>query len=471
MNIRIKGNAFFKKTVSYILAASLIFGGMLINELKSAAEDNVEVWTPDFEGKTIIIHCDRNAIDIPDVEPASVYEESLFEMIEWLESKCYVDIQFDVPDSQEKAVEEYKAYVDATKAMSAETISDEDTYHIWILDNDSLVYNLAHAGYMYDMSTFSSSDGDIYYHIEGDLKDRRDSKEMYCMGDSEYGIATRNTKSGIGVYYNKQYFYEAGIEPDSLYFMQACGKWDWEYFEKMIWYTSRDLNGDGVDDICGLTYNKQKLFEAAIASNGGFEYSNNENIMKKINTAQEWANSICELYKTIGGESVVGSNNMDNAVDDATDEYSYRQAFLDGKAAMLIDDVAAGAEGGWLAEGLANRKIAGSDDGLVEGLCEDSEIGFVLFPTGPDIQNGDYKCYREDSVFVVPSCYNAETAESLVWLWEYIQSELEYYDLKYSGDVASYCNGVFDVFSRRGALAMMSMDEYTVRVGFASEGY
>lgn len=58
------------------------------------------------------------------------------------------------------------------------------------------------------------------------------------------------------MYFNKQVLRNAGIDPDSIYDAQKKGTWTWDMFEKLIAKCQKDLDGDGVDDVYGMTLNE-----------------------------------------------------------------------------------------------------------------------------------------------------------------------------------------------------------------------
>ena len=205
--------------------------------------------------------------------------------------------------------------------------------------------------------------------------------DYWTIGGKTYGVATGATEPRGGVFFNKRLLTENGIDPESIYDMQADGTWTWENFETLLKATTKDNDNDGVNDIWGVTGSGDDMFCLAVFSNGGSFFDNDEN---------------GDIVPTMGSQASIDAMNWGKKILDnywykqpADGNWDYfREAFKQGTAAFLIDQT-------------YNFFNAGAffDD------MED-EWGFVAFPV--PTEGGNYIHVCSDNTLLIPAVYTEE---------------------------------------------------------------
>lgn len=196
-----------------------------------------------------------------------------------------------------------------------------------------------------------------------------------------YGLLWGATEPRNGVWFNKRLLEEAGVDPQSLYDMQESMTWDWAAFEELCKKTTRDIDNDGVYDTYALADSNTGLYTSAIASNGSFMFGKDANGKFYNNTLSDdylnainWAIGLEKLYK----KPVPEGANWD----------WFYAAFINGEIAFQVDNEYR----------CSNLQSGGMAD----------EYGFVCFPMGPNMT--DYTNVVSDNVWMIPACYDAQTA-------------------------------------------------------------
>ena len=253
--------------------------------------------------------------------------------------------------------------------------------------------------------------------------------KLMTKGKSIYGMRSEWMEPGGGIIFNKRLFEEAGLDPDLLYDLQASGEWTWSRFAKICEILTRDTDGDGQTDVYATCSDGADTLQCLVSSTGedfigvdkdGTIYNNCKS--EAVLGAMEFA---AELYEK-GYEMPVP--------EDEAEEW-YITAFQNGKAAMQFGEEA----------------LCKPDGPYGENNMSD-EIGFVV-PPKPDGQE-EYYTYVYGNVWVIPSCYDAETAADIAFAYDLYTNETPGYN-----DPVSYQEAYYSDFSRDGKIDERACDE------------
>ena len=143
-----------------------------------------------------------------------------------------------------------------TSTMAEAPIAD-----IFIMDQGFVPEPLKQ-GLMYPISDLPSFDP----------KDERWNQpvvEFMTQNNKVYGFTEESNNPGLGVFWNKRIFEEAGLDPDLLYDLQQDeSAWTWEKFEELCKKLTIDRDSDGITDVYGVTCWSVEFSKAAVFSNG-----------------------------------------------------------------------------------------------------------------------------------------------------------------------------------------------------------
>ena len=184
---------------------------------------------------------------------------------------------------------------------------------------------------------------------------------------------------------------------------------------------------DGVIDIYGLTLNEGNMTTIAVFSNNGSYIGKNDDgyfyNLESPETleALEWTVDTFTKYDLPDPEG-------------AEWDY-YKEAFINGQAAFMVEDEYAGTPGNFLQD------------------MED-EVGFVMFPKGPQAET--YVNVWSNNPVAIPACYDADKAWKLAFAWNlYTDQPAGYEDYM---DLSNAAAGIFDMRAIDETIPMM-MDE------------
>lgn len=367
----------------------------LQDELESILESGYESGSGDGFYAPYMIYTDEygNTIDLGGMEitvrdwwsnpderynVTNAYEEAQADYWDWLELTYNFTLKRVAISDWTDVGEDYYEYVKS---------GGDDNNYIFVLRDCDAVTSAASEGLMYDLNTLDCIDFTYpQYTLNMNF-------ETYSKLDSIYSMASGHNDAGIGVYFNKKLLDEAGINYELIYEMQQNKEWNWDAFLDLVNKSQRDINNDGVAEIFGLAVNTATMTRAAVYSNGGqFIGKNGQGYtceVESVNTldALEWVDNIYDWY-----------------VEDYTDWMGYQNAFINSQAAFLVDYAYIGCEGGWLYNSID----------LLDGA---DNIGFVAFPSGPAVHDGDYCNYSLINPVVIPACYDIDRAWSLAFVW------------------------------------------------------
>ena len=255
-----------------------------------------------------------------------------------------------------------------------------DENYVFIIDGRSISAGLK-ANLFYDLSKIKSVDWN-------DPKWAASVREKTTKGNAFYGCRPIAPEPRGGVFFNKRLLKEANIDPDTIYDLQASGKWTWETFEQMLKATTRDLDNDGIPDTYGMANLNTEFSYLAVMSNGSSWIDKDANGKyfsrcgdEKTIEAMTWTTKMVQLYEKPTPE-------------EANWDWMYA-AFINGEVAFQADQE-------YRVDNLAYMR---------------DDWGFVCFPLGPN-SDGKYKTLHDDNTYVIPGCYDDETAEKIAKIFD-----------------------------------------------------
>ena len=389
-----------------------------------------ETTSDEYDPYKIITDADGNPIDLggmeiiirdwwsgDEAEPQNDYEESLKNYRDWLQETYNFTMKSQAMSDWGSTPTDFVDY--------ATTGGDEN--YIFTLRDDPAITSAMANGLMYDLSTLDCLD------FSQDKFQRNLLHEQYAKGDSIYAMFAGYSEARTGVYFNKRILTEAGIDPDSIYDMQADGTWTWDKFEELLSKVQQDKDNDGTVDIYGLTLNEGVMTTEAVFSNGGSYIDKDANGKFVYNLespetleALEWTVSIFDKY------------DAEVANPEGAEWDYYKEQFLNGQAAFLVEDEYAGCPGNFLED-------------------MNDEVGFVMFPKGPS--GKDYINVWSNNPVAIPACYDEEKAWKLAFAWDLWTNQPEGYE-DYNGNISTARNGIFDSRSVDETITMMTQPEH-----------
>lgn len=380
----------------------------------------------EYDPYQVITDADGNPVDLGGIEvivrdwwspeepaaPANDYEEAVQDYRDWIQETYNFTIK-------SQAFGDWGT--NPTDFVDYATTGD-DNYYLFTLRSDPAITSAMANGLMYDLATLDCLD------FNDEKFQRNKTHEQYSKGDSIYGMFAGYSEARSGVYFNKRLLQDAGIDPESIYDMQADGSWTWDKFEELCQKVQVDKDNDGTNDVWGMTLNEGIMTTAAVFSNNGDYVGKDANgkytyDLEKPETleALEWVTHMYDTYDMPDPEG-------------AEWDY-YKEAFLNGMAAFMPDDEYCGTPGNFL-----------------EDMKD--EVGFVMFPKGPKAT--DYVNVWTNNAVAIPACYDADKAWKIAFAWNlYTQApSAEYKD--YNGYLSTARNGIFDSRAVDETITMMS---------------
>lgn len=360
-----------KKTLAMILAIMMLLAcvPVMAEGIENPYEEyGVEIYTDE----------NGNVIDLGGMEII---------ICDWWSSDWHDNIG-NAETAAAEATEEYRLWLEETynftiKQVAATTWGDSPTdftniamtgseeNYVWILRAGAYLQPME-AGLFYDLSTLDCLDFT-------EEKWNTIVKDLTTKGESVYAMRPEAAEARKGVFFNKRLLAEAGVDPESIYDMQANGTWTWEAFEELLAKLHRDTDNDGIVDKYAMMSFSSHLLPAAVVSNGvGFVMVDENG--KYYNAAEtdpfleamNWAMELVKKYEMPAPEGA---------------EWNYfESAFINGEVAIQVHEE-------YFSGSLANME---------------DDYGFVMFPKGP--QADGYLWAPTDNVWVIPACYDADRA-------------------------------------------------------------
>jgi ABC-type glycerol-3-phosphate transport system substrate-binding protein len=337
----------------------------------------------DLKGSSVVVGNFWGNYDVNTEKPKNEDEELL---LEW-RKKIQKDNSFVM---QERQVSGYWETMDVivTSVMAGKPAAH--AFHVipeWAL-------SLYKQGLLYPVSDSKAVNLKTDTPIAGkQVAYNQDVATMFTFGGKQYaiGIGYGGSNHGMGIYYNKRLFREAGLDPNLPYDMQKAGTWTWANFLDVCKKLTRDINNDGIPDTFAMTADlSDNILEMAV-------FSNNANFVAR-NAQGQYVNATNRPEFIEALQFAVRLRNegiMMPRPDDSQWDW-YWPMFHDGRVAMMVEPE-------WRRGQMADM----SDD-----------WGFVLFPKGPKAR--DYRMPNDENVIVIPSSYKAADADKILYglnLW------------------------------------------------------
>ena len=365
--------------------------------------------TYDLGGMEIIIR-DWWSPEEP-AEPANDYEEAQQEWREWAQETYNFTIKQVAISDWGGAPQDFVDYV---------TSGGDDVNYVFTLRADPATTSAMASGLMYDLSTLDCLDFSSEKFTLNKLH------EQYSKGDAIYCMYAGISEPRTGVFFNKRVLQEAGIDPESIYDMQADGTWTWDKFDELMGQCQRDTDNDGTDDIYGLTLNEGVMTEQAVFSNGGSFIGKDANgyvynlESPETTEALEWVVDMFDKY--------------DNHDPEGAEWDYYKEEFINGNVAFMVEQEYAGTPGNFLAD-------------------MQDELGFVMFPKGPSYD--EYINVWDNNPACIPACYDDERAWKIAFAWNLYTQDPAGYE-GYNGFISRAMDGIYDSRSCEETIPMMS---------------
>lgn len=324
-------------------------------------------------------------------EPTTAAEEARQEYVQWIQDTYNFKIK-------QLGIDGWGDHPE-TFVNFATTGGDEN--YVFVLYTSSLAAPMA-SGLFYDLSTLDCLDFT-------DNKWATSTLNLMSNGSAIYGMRAEHEEPRGGLFFNKRLFEEAGIDPESLYDMQAAGTWTWDAFEDICKKLTRDTDNDGVIDTYAMTNASASFFSEAVTSNNSFFIGKDDSGKFYNNTksddflvAMNWAVDMFKKYQMPAPEG-------------AEWDWPY-SSFANAEAAMLADQV------------------------YQAGNYKDMEddFGFVAFPMGPKATT--YMNVWDDNVSVIPACYDAERAWKIAFAYNLFTQPTPGYDSEDTWKDTYYAN-------------------------------
>jgi ABC-type glycerol-3-phosphate transport system substrate-binding protein len=333
-----------------------------------------------------------------DEEITSAYDEAHQDYLDWIQETYNFTIKQLATTSWGDSPQDYANY--------ATTGGDEN--YVFVLYQGSALTSAVNSGLMYDLSTLDCLD---FSESKWDTS----VKAALTKGDAIYGMRGIPHEATAGIYFNKRLLEEAGIDPQTIYDMQANNEWTWDAFEELCQKVQKDTDNDGVIDQYAMTNFSSTFYPAAVYSNGGqfigkdadgkfYNDLESDATMEALN----WALDMIDKYEMVYPE-------------DAAWDYTYT-AFQNGEAAFTC----------------AESYKAGDWKDM------EDDFGFVCFPMGPRMDT--YTNYAQDNVYVIPSCYDEEKAWKIAFAFNLYTEPVPGYE-DYPAWKASYYSNFRDAES------------------------
>lgn len=213
--------------------------------------------------------------------------------------------------------------------------------------------------------------------------------EFMTVGGKAYGFSEDQQTPGLGVFFNKRLFEEAGLEPDLLYDLQKSGEWNWAKFEEIASTLTRDTNADGITDVYGVGCWQVEVVKAAVFSNGSDYVRLNE-------TTGRYENNQNSDEYLAGVEFAVNLFNKGYIMPDPEGAAFtwFEGAFVGGQTAMMVTE--------WY----RNSALQNMED----------DWGYVFFPVGPS-EVAKMQTMYTGNVRIMPSTLDAERADAVAFAY------------------------------------------------------
>ncbi len=292
--------------------------------------------------------------------------------------------------------------------------SGTDENVIYTLTNSAATAADVSQGLMYDLTKL---DGDVIdlsaekWQINGEVN-------SWKIGDSVYCFYTGPSEPRGGLYFNKTVLKDAGIDPETIYDMQADGTWTWDAWVDIMDQVQRDTDNDGQNDVFGCVQNNGPMIYMCVRSNGGELVTRNNDGTYTLTADSDAVKE--GLHFAI--DTVTNKYYLDYSNEEGSNWEDYKNLFMSGKAAFMYDDAYCAYEGGWL---------TGQNPVEVNGVQLDQSVdyGYVMFPKGP---KGDNVTNKGNNLLCLPASYSDEKARQLMFAYDVWTEDVPGYEGYYA---------------------------------------
>ena len=278
---------------------------------------------------------------------------------------------------------------------------------------------------------FAGAAAPIGYDLS-DVKWNRGDTAMATFGGKVYGTHAGTSEPRQCLFFNKRVLTEAGVDWNALYDAQANGTWTWKMLEDVL----SQVKDSDKTEAAGIIGSTDDLYKIAVLSAGGAFITTDENgafipavDSEETKAALSWARDLWYNY---------------SAERPADAFWNWADTLWgEGGAAFFVAQSYTGfSQGG-----------TGFDQ---YGLRD--EWGCLAFPT-PE-ENGTYVTPVTDTVIMVPSCYDEETVNNMMLIYDLWTSETPGYPLRNSWEDS--LSGMKDRRAVQETYAMLADPEHQV---------
>lgn len=388
-----------KKVLAATLAAAMTMSVVACAPKTPASTASTPASTPSVstsepeapvEPYPVITDANGNPIDLGNMEitirdwwsgdgavsaPETEYDQAIADWREWAQEKYHFTVKQVGISDWGSAPADFAEYAAAP--------ADENNY-VFIVRDDPAFTSAVFSGLAYDLATLDCLDfSDAKFQYNGLHK-------TWTFGSSIYGMTTGYSEPRTGIYFNKKVLTDAKVDYNEIYKMAENGTWTWDAFYKICEQVQRDTDNDGVDDIYGITLNEGVMTELAPYTNSGTLIDKTAD--GKFRYALEDANTLEALNWVVKMFTAFDNHDPEGAAWDY-----YKEDFMSGKVAFMIEDV-----------------YAGYDNGYLQDMADKDQLGFVMFPAGP---NGKSVNILSDNIICIPANYDADRAWKIAFAY------------------------------------------------------
>ena len=355
-----------KKIIALLLAAMMLIACCAaVAETEEGYPDVIEGL--DFGGATVYFYDwwssgERNAD--PDDELANTYAYR-----DWLEATYNVKLV-------EKALSDWAGNPEEL----ANRVMNQDNSELCIIAVAS------------DFAGSALANG-LFMPWEIDLTDAKwnaIASQFTTLGGKTYGVNVGANEPRSCIFFNKRVLEEAGIDPESIYDMQADGTWTWDAMVEIMAKVQRDVDNDGVIDIYGMTGSGDDFTQGLVFSNGAAFFDDVDGKLAPVmgsDAALEALQFRIDTWNTYAAPQPEGAN-WD----------WFKTYWKEGTTAFY-----------------AGQTWQGFNDGSeMEDMVDD--WGCVMFPKGP--RATDYMAYACPNIYGIPNVYDAETSLKIQQIYD-----------------------------------------------------
>lgn len=274
------------------------------------------------------------------------------------------------------------AWAEYAEIFITSTMAGDPAADVFVMDQ-AMVPEPIKQGLMYSVSDLPS-----FGNFEDEMWNKG-IRDAYTQNGKTYAFSEEKDTPGLGVFWNKRLFEEAGLNPDLLYDLQANGEWTWDKFHELAKQLTIDKNNDGVSDTYGVCTWQREIVKAAVFSNGADYVKYNEATGRyENNQKSDDVLAAIELAVNMFDEGLI-------APQPEGAEYTwFVDAFKTGQAAMCSTE--------WY----RNTDFQQMED----------DWGFVFFPKGPGPQAKMQTMYV-GNVRVMPATMDAKRADDVAFAY------------------------------------------------------